>query len=349
MAEFEVLGVQTLPVQPVRLTPHERHERTAVHAAGRGQAAHVEQRGHQVGQAHGRFGVPAARGEIHLRGEVQDEGHADRTLVPVGLRPVMVVAHHVAVVAHEGEDQIAQLEHAPHVISEPRDLGVHVIDAAVISRPGPPDVLAGQGEILGFREGAVGLDEGRASTHVTGRIADDRVGQIGVVRVSLVEERRRVPGRMGLAEGYEQEEGRVMAVIPRVLIHDADGLRGRPGGHVEFFGEDAGTGRVPVVGHARVEQAELAPSLLRQPVDVIIPVSGRQEPAFLVGYDPVEAAGFVLGVDVPLPDTVGLVAVALEYPAERVRFVPGRHVVESDHAVGDRPLTAEEGPAGADA
>ena len=53
----------------------------------------------------------------------------------------MVIAQHVAVVADEGKDEIAQLEHAPHVIREPRDLCVYVIDATVVSRPGPPDVF----------------------------------------------------------------------------------------------------------------------------------------------------------------------------------------------------------------
>ena len=87
----------------------------------------------------------------------------------------MVVAQHVAVVADEGEDEVPKLQHAPHVIGEPRDLSVHVIDAAVVSRPCPPDVLEGQGEVFRFRKGAVGLDEGHASAHVAGRIADGRI------------------------------------------------------------------------------------------------------------------------------------------------------------------------------
>ena len=115
---------------------------------------------------------------------------------------------------------------------------------------------------------------------------------------------------------------RVPPVVPDVLVHDAHGLGGRPRGHVAFLRKDAGTGRIPVVGHPRVEQAEIAPSLFGEPVQVVVAVSGRKEPAFLVGKDTVEAVGFVLGVDMPLPDTVGLVAVALEYPAERVRLVP---------------------------
>ena len=79
---------------------------------------------------------------------------------------------------------------------------------------------------------------------------------------------------MGLAEGHEEKKGRVPAVVPYVLVHHAYGLGGRPGRHVEFLGKYAGTGRVPIVGHARVEQAEVAPALFGKPVQVIVAVSG---------------------------------------------------------------------------
>ena len=121
-----------------------------------------------------------------------------------------------------------------------------------------------------------------------------------------------------------------------VFFHHANGLRGGPGGHVELFRKYAGPGGIRVVGHTRVEQAEISPALFRKPVQVVIPVSRRQESPLLVRDDLVESIRCVLWVNMTLSHAVGLVTVTLEHPAERVRFVPGRHVVKPDHAVGDR-------------
>jgi hypothetical protein len=56
----------------------------------------------------------------------------------------------------------------------------------------------------------------------------------------------------------------------------------------------------------------------------------------------VEALRIILRIDVSFADAVRLVAIALETLAKRILLIPWQHVVEADHAVMKRDLTAEQ-------
>ena len=147
---------------------------------------------------------------------------------------------------------------------------------------------------------------------------------------------------MRLAEGDVEEERLLASTLSHMFVHNPDGLGCRPGGHVIPFRKHARAGRIGVVGNAGVPQAKITPALFSQPGQVVIPKAWRQETALLVGDEQVEAVGHILRIDVAFANAVGPVPVTLKHPAERIRLVPGQHVVEADHPMCDRQLPTEQ-------
>ena len=246
-------------------------------------------------------------------------------------------------VGDEGEYRVAHHQGAPQVVGQAGDLRVDLVDQPVVGGARAAHVPGLELVHLGLRQRpARAGHEWTGRADVAGGIPDHGHRQVRVAVVVVEEVRRRVPGRVRLAEGDVQEERMVAAMRPDVVLHHPDRLGGGPGGDVQLRRQHAGAPVVAVVGHARAEQAEVSPTRLGEHGQVVVAVAGAQKAALLVRAQQVEAVAGILRIDMALADAVGPVAVALEDPAQGVGLRPRLQVVEPGHAVRHRPLPAEQ-------
>jgi len=216
---------------------HGGEEAVAVDGVRDGDAGHLKDGGHDVGEVTDVV-MDLALADAVAGGGGEDAGDAGGAFVGTAFAEEVVVAEGFAVVADVDNDEIGIAANAVDGVEQTAELGVDVVDAAVVGGTGAEEGFALEVDVGAADAVAGGVEGGWLCP-----VADDGVRHAGA-QVALEVELRWLEGGMG----GEEADGEEVGARGVAAFHEAEGAVDGPVGVVEVVGLVPGLG-CPVVVH----------------------------------------------------------------------------------------------------